>query len=79
MCCIYADSIGLATSDITTGEFLITEVSSERELIDEINKFTPSEILFNEAFTISGINISDLKDRLSLQSLSLSHGILTIK
>lgn len=39
------DSIGLATSDITTGEFLITEVSSERELIDEINKFTPSEIL----------------------------------
>ena len=66
MCVAYMpDSIGLATSDITTGEFLITEVSSERELIDEINKFTPSEILFNEAFTISGINISDLKDRLS--------------
>ena len=66
MCVAYMpDSIGLATSDITTGEFLITEVSTERELIDEINKFTPSEILFNEAFTISGIDISDLKDRLS--------------
>ena len=66
MCVAYMpDSIGLATSDITTGEFLITEVSTERELIDEINKFTPSEILFNEAFTISGMDISDLKDRLS--------------
>lgn len=65
MCIAYlSDSIGLATSDITTGEFLITEFQNERELIDEINKFSPSEILCNESFNISGIDISDLKDRI---------------
>ena len=65
MCIAYlSDSIGLATSDITTGEFLITEFRNERELIDEINKFSPSEILCNESFNISGIDISDLKDRI---------------
>ena len=39
---VYIDErFGIAISDISTGDFLVTEVESERELIDEINKFSP--------------------------------------
>ena len=60
------NGIGLATCDITTGEFLVTEMTTGREVIDEINKFTPSEIICNEAFSISGIEIGDITDRLNI-------------
>ncbi len=67
MCIAYmGNSIGLASCDITTGEFLVTEVSSSREVLDEINKFSPSEIICNEAFDISGIDISDITNRLNI-------------
>ena len=73
MCIIYiSDTFGIATSDITTGEFLITEVSSQRELLDEINKFCPSEILCNEAFNISGVDFSDLKNKLNFVVYTLN-------
>ena len=61
---VYLDeSFGIATADITTGEFLVTEVSNERNLFDEINKFAPSEIICNEAFNMSGVDLTDLKER----------------
>ena len=41
---------GLAAADISTGDFFVTEVGSERDLFDEINKFSPSEVVCNEAF-----------------------------
>lgn len=67
MCIAYmGNAIGLATADITTGEFMTAELTSERELLDEINKFTPSEIICNEAFGISGISIDEIKNRLSV-------------
>lgn len=67
MCIAYmGNAIGLATADITTGEFMTAELSTGRELLDEINKFTPSEIICNEAFSISGISIEEIKNRLSI-------------
>ena len=42
------ERIGIAVADISTGDFLVTEVPSERTLFDEINKFTPSEIICNQ-------------------------------
>ena len=37
---VYVDGrYGISTADISTGEFLVTEVDSDRELFDEINKF----------------------------------------
>jgi DNA mismatch repair protein MutS len=66
-----ADKYGISTCDITTGEFLVTEVDSERKLIDEMNKFMPSEIVCNEAFYMSGIDIEDMKNRLSIAVTAL--------
>lgn len=39
----------------------MTEVDSERKLLDEVNKYQPTEIICNEAFYISGIDIDDMK------------------
>lgn len=57
------DRFGIAVSDVSTGDFLVTEVESQRELSDEINKFSPSEIICNEAFYMSGVNMEELKNR----------------
>ncbi len=57
------DRMGIAAADITTGDFLVTEVLSERALLDEINKFMPSEIIYNDAFAMSGIDLDEIKSR----------------
>lgn len=67
------DVFGISTSDISTGDFLVTEVSSERELMDEIHKFAPSEIICNEAFYMSGVELEELKNRYQVSVSSLDH------
>lgn len=54
---------GISTADISTGDFMVTEVASDRELFDEINKFSPSEIICNNAFCMSGVDLEELKNR----------------
>ncbi len=58
-----ADRMGVSVADITTGDFLVTEVSTDRALFDEIHKFSPAEVICNDAFSMSGISLEDLKDR----------------
>ena len=61
---VYIDErFGIAVSDISTGDFLVTEVASERELADELNKFCPSEIICNDAFFVSGVDTEEVKNR----------------
>ena len=61
---VYMDGIyGISTADISTGDFMVTEVDSDRELFDEINKFSPSEIICNNAFYMSGVDMDELKNR----------------
>ncbi|MEG0369365.1 MAG: DNA mismatch repair protein MutS, partial [Hungatella sp.] len=67
------DMFGVSTADISTGDFLVTEVHSERELWDEIHKFAPSEIICNEAFYMSGIDFDELKNRYQVVISSLDH------
>ncbi len=72
MCIVYmAKSFGVALTDITTGEFLVTELSSIRALLDEIYKYTPSEIICNEAFYMSGVDLEALKGRVNFLATAL--------
>ena len=72
MCIVYSvEKYGVAIADVTTGDFFVTEVDSERKLIDEINKFSPSEIICNEAFYMSGVDVTDMKERLRIAVTSL--------
>ena len=61
-----SDNYGIATVDITTGDFFVTEVDSLRLLLDEINKFMPKEIVCNNSLLLSGIDVDDLKNRLGI-------------
>ena len=64
---VYTDGIfGISVADVSTGDYLVTEVKSERNLIDEIYKFSPSEIICNEAFYMSGIDLDDLRTDFTL-------------
>lgn len=65
------NNYGIAISDISTGICLVTEVDKERKLLDEINKYAPSEIICNEAFYMSGIDMEDLHHRLGIMVYSL--------
>ncbi len=68
----YVDGMfGISTVDITTGDFYVTEVEDARALLDEINKFMPTEIICNHAFNVSGVDLCDLKERLSICVFSL--------
>ena len=66
-----SDRYGLAIADVTTGDFYTTEVDSDRKLLDEISKFAPSEIVCNEAFYVSGVDLEDLRHRLNIAISSL--------
>ena len=51
---------------MTTGDYYVTEFDSENKLLDEIGKTMPSEIICNDSFLVSGIDLDDLRDRLKI-------------
>ena len=62
-----ADAIGLAVADITTGEFLVTEIAEEEKLMDELAKFQPSEILVNQELAdMQSLSFDSLRDRIKV-------------
>ena len=72
MCVVYiGDRYGVSIADVTTGDYYVTEIDSSKKLLDEIHKFEPSEIICNEAFYMSGIDLDDMKNRLGITIYSL--------
>lgn len=72
MCIVcMGEEFGICVTDITTGEFLVSEVQTLRKISDEIYKFLPTEIVCNEAFLLSGIDIDDLKLKTGVTVYSL--------
>ena len=67
MCIVcVSDRFGVSIADITTGEYRLTEIGSVRKLTDEIFKYSPKEIVCNEAFLLSGIETEELGQKLQL-------------
>ncbi len=66
--CIYGhnENYGLSVVDITTGEFFASHVSSCEKLYDEINKYSPSEIVGNDEFLSSSLDFNYMTDRLKI-------------
>ena len=62
---------GIAAADVSTGDFYTTEVCGNRKILDEIMKYAPAEIICNDAFLLSGIDIDDLKGRQGIAVNSL--------
>lgn len=72
MCIVYiADRYGVSVADITTGDYFVTEIEDSVRLMDEIYRFSPSEIICNEAFYMSGMDLDGMRDRLGITIYSL--------
>lgn len=64
----YDKTYGISFADITTGDFFTTEVESMSKVMDEISKFSPVEILVNEAVSLDeqgsiGVSLSALREK----------------
>ena len=72
MCIVYiADKYGVSVADISTGDYFVTEIPDSAKLLDEIYRFSPSEIICNEAFYMSGVDMDGMKDRLGITIYSI--------
>lgn len=72
MCIVYiADRYGLSIADVSTGDYSVTELENADQLRDEIYKYEPSEIICNEAFYMSGMDMDSLKERMGIAISSL--------
>ncbi len=60
------DRFGSSTADVTTGDFFVTEVDGERKLMDEINRFVPSEIICSASVNTVSAEFADIKERLKI-------------
>ena len=67
------NQFGLSACDVTTGDFFVTEINEKRSLIDEINKFSPSELICNEAFLLCKDEIENIKYNFNTSVSSLSN------
>ncbi|MBO4373536.1 MAG: DNA mismatch repair protein MutS [Lachnospiraceae bacterium] len=73
MCIAYiCDSFGIATADVTTGDLLVTQLRQGESLFDEISKFAPKEIICNQSFFMSGVDVKSIKERFDVPVNSLN-------
>lgn len=66
---------GISTVDISTGEFLTTLCTSVKEMLDELSRFSPAEIVCNHSFMISGADIEEIKSRYQLVVTELEDSV----
>ena len=62
--CPAGERCGLAFADISTGSVLVTEVSGEMAVINELGKYTPHEVIYAEELPQLRSVVGFLKDRL---------------
>ena len=70
---IYMNNIGFSLCDITTGDFFLSEISGIKNLLDEIYKYKPAEIICNSQFLSSGVDTEELKSKINCQVNALDN------
>lgn len=73
MCITFiSGKIGISVCDVTTGDYYVTETDDTKKLLDEIMRYQPSEIICNDSFMVSGIDLDDLRNRLGITIYTIS-------
>jgi DNA mismatch repair protein MutS len=54
---------GISVADVTTGDYVVTEVENQTSLQDEIHKFRPTELLCSPMFSNSNYPFEELRTR----------------
>ncbi len=70
----FGGPFGLAICDVSTGEFLATEVEDPGHLMDELIRFDPKEVLCNESFKMSGFPEEEFMQRTNTTIHALPEG-----
>ncbi len=60
------NAYGVSYVDVTTGDYFVAEFEDQNQLLDEIGKTAPSEIICNDPFLMCGIDFEDLEGRLGM-------------
>ncbi len=55
---------GIATCDVSTADFFLTQVDNTRSFTDELFRFNPAEIIYHKSLYESGIDITDIAEKL---------------
>lgn len=72
MCLFYMDEqFGISVADISTGDYYMTEVDSAKKVFDEINRYMPAEIIYNDYFLMSGLNLEELGEKMQFSVSAL--------
>lgn len=78
MCITYMDDeFGVAVCDVSTGDFHVTQVNDQRKLSDEITMFSPTEIVCNDAFFMSGFDLDELRNRYGIAIYGLGNHLFS--
>jgi len=59
----FENKTGISVCDVTTGDYLLTEVNEVNKIYDEIMKYEPAEIICNDAFLLCGLDFASLRGR----------------
>ncbi len=74
MSIIYAgNDYGISVCDVTTGEYLLSDIADTPELLDEIFRFQPAEIICNESICMCGIDFEEIKNRIHFTMHTLTN------
>lgn len=65
------DGYGISAVDVSTGDFYVTEVDDLQKVIDEITKFSPAELICNNAMLMSGLDFEEYKSRFHMAAEAL--------
>ena len=80
MCICYQDNgTGVSIVDISTGEFLVSELSSPNEINDFMSRFAPSELICNNAFSVQSDLLNLIKERYRIPVTVLDNALFDEK
>ena len=80
MCICYQDNgTGVSVVDISTGEFLVSQLSVPGEINDFLSRFSPSELICNNAFSVQSDLLNLIKERYQIPVTVLDNALFDEK
>ena len=68
---LFENKAGISVCDVSTGDYYLTEVDDTKGVFDEIVKYSPNEIICNDAFLVCDLDLDDIKARYNISISSL--------
>ncbi|MCR4792495.1 MAG: DNA mismatch repair protein MutS [Lachnospiraceae bacterium] len=80
MCICHQDNgTGCSVVDVSTGEFLVSELSTPYELNDHVARFAPSEIICNNAFSLQSDLLNSIREKYQIPVTVLDNAVFDEK